>query len=309
MENSCSLRLKGWFWLNRYFYKYCIVTVILSLIMGAVFYEYFSSQITQIVKTKVIHVSTPPENSNQPEAPVFGQESVQYNDRSTIIHIYHHSGSTYNACIMTVSNPTRISVVTTKYQNIEGQTVEQIVLDNHAIAGINGGSFLDPNWQGTGGQVQGIVISDGKVIVSSKHMEQIIGFTRQGKLISGDYFLSELKSMDVVQALMFGPTLVRNGAGVVQGNGDWGYAPRTAIGQRADGTVIMIVTDGRELTGGNDIGASLGDIQNLMLQYGAVTAANLDGGSSATMIYHHELVNEPTDILGQREVGTAVIVR
>ncbi|GMA58280.1 hypothetical protein GCM10025858_27830 [Alicyclobacillus sacchari] len=73
--------------------------------------------------------------------------------------------------------------------------------------------------------------------------------------------------------------------------------------------MIMIVTDGRELTGPNDIGASLGDIEQLMLSYGAVTAANLDGGSSATMVFDGRLVNQPTDILGERSVGTALIVR
>lgn len=73
--------------------------------------------------------------------------------------------------------------------------------------------------------------------------------------------------------------------------------------------MIFVVTDGRELTGPNDIGASLGDIQSLMLQFGAVTAANLDGGSSATLYADGKLVNQPTDILGQRNVGTALIVR
>lgn len=226
-----------------------------------------------------------------------------------MIHVYKHSFGTFNAYIMTVSDPRKVSVVTTKYLNSIGQTVEEIVRSQNAIAGVNGGSFADPNWQGTGGLVEGMTISDGKVVVASRHVENIVGFTSSGRLISGAYSLQDLKNMHVTQALNFGPTLVKNGVGLIQGIGDWGYAPRTAIGQRADGTVILVVTDGRELTGWSDVGASLGDIQNLMLQYGAVTAANLDGGSSATMFYRGNLVNEPTDILGQREVGTAVIVR
>jgi exopolysaccharide biosynthesis protein len=294
--------------LKRLMFKYFLATALYSIVVGLLCYWFLSSRITPAIKTHVEHIETHPKTDIQPESPVF---STGYRpaDKSTVIHVYQRHTSTYNAYIMTVSDPKRISMVTTKYLGSQGQTVEDMVKEQNAIAGINGGSFLDTNWQGTGGQAQGIVISDGKVINSSKSPEDIIGFTSEGRLVSGTYSLNELKDLHVVQALMFGPTLVAHGVGVIQGAGDWGYAPRTAIGQRADGTVIMIVTDGRGLTGGNDVGPSLGDIQDLMLQYGAVTAANLDGGSSATMVNHGDLVNEPTDILGERSVATAIIVR
>lgn len=115
--------------------------------------------------------------------------------------------------------------------------------------------------------------------------------------------------MNVTQALTFGPVLVQNSQGMIQkGNGGWGYAPRTVIGQKSDGTILMVVTDGRGIHGVNDIGASLLQMQNLMLHLGAVTAANLDGGSSSTMFYNGKLVNQPTDVLGEREVGTAFLI-
>ena len=63
-----------------------------------------------------------------------------------------------------------------------------------------------------------------------------------------------------------------------------GTAQRTAIGQRADGTVILLVTDGRSAS---SLGATHNDVIDIMVDYGAVTAGMLDGGSSAMMFYEN----------------------
>ena len=60
----------------------------------------------------------------------------------------------------------------------------------------------------------------------------------------------------------------------VDGKGS-GANPRTAIGQRADGTVLLLVTDGRGASG--HLGATASDLIKIMSDYGAVNAANLDG--------------------------------
>ena len=88
-------------------------------------------------------------------------------------------------------------------------------------------------------------------------------------------------------------------------NGGWGLAPRTAIGQRRDGTVIMLVIDGRQLS---SIGATLRDVQDIMLEYGAYNAANLDGGSSSTMVYENRIVNIPSSKYGPRDLPSAFII-
>ena len=61
-----------------------------------------------------------------------------------------------------------------------------------------------------------------------------------------------------------------------------GTAQRTAVGQRADGTVIFLVTDGRSAS---SLGATRNDVIDVMVKYGAVTAGMLDGGSSSLMYY------------------------
>ena len=70
---------------------------------------------------------------------------------------------------------------------------------------------------------------------------------------------------------------------LIKGQGS-GANPRTAIGQRADGAILLLVTDGRGASG--HLGATASDLISVMQEYGAVNAANLDGGSSSTMVYN-----------------------
>ncbi|MCL6454692.1 MAG: phosphodiester glycosidase family protein [Alicyclobacillus sp.] len=229
---------------------------------------------------------------------------------SSQITLEKYTGTMFTANVMLIRDPKRVEVAVTKYNGNVGQTVSDMVKEYHAIAGVNGGAFRDTGWQGTGGLPQGITISNGQVITGQPSgNEPVIALTKKGALIVGPYSLTQLEQMGVDQAVTFGPVLVQDGKDMIQGDGGWGYAPRTAIGQTADGTIILAVTDGRYIHGPNNMGASLQDMAQLMLHYGAVVAANLDGGSSTTMVYKGKLVNQPSDVLGEREVATSVIVK
>lgn len=94
---------------------------------------------------------------------------------------------------------------------------------------------------------------------------------------------------------------------ITGGDGGWGVGPRTAIGQRKDGTVLFLVIDGRQP--GYSVGATLRDIQNILFEEGAVIAANLDGGSSSTLFFNGKVINKPADLLGERMIPTAFIVQ
>lgn len=84
-----------------------------------------------------------------------------------------------------------------------------------------------------------------------------------------------------------GPFLIINGEPQdVDGVGG-GLNPRTAIGQRADGAILLLVVDGRQAT---SLGASFSDLQDIMLQYGAVNASAMDGGTSTQMYYNVRLL-------------------
>lgn len=227
------------------------------------------------------------------------------NDSAITVQTVHES--TFTAYVMEVRDPKRIRVAVTKYRGKVGQTVSDMVQENGAVAGVNGGAFDDAHFQGTGGIPKGITIANGQV-VESKNDGSIIGFTQGGAMVAGMYSASQLQQMGVDEALTFGPILIQNGRDVSQNVGTWGYAPRTAVGQTKDGTVIFVVTDGRYIHGPNDAGASMQQLAQIMLQYHCYVAANLDGGSSATMVKDGKLVNQPTDVLGEREVATSMII-
>ena len=86
-----------------------------------------------------------------------------------------------------------------------------------------------------------------------------------------------------------------------------GFHPRSAIGQRADGSVILVVVDGRQ---SHSMGASYDDMVEIMMEYGAVNAANLDGGMSSYMVYENEVITSPYMLYwnGRRNVSTSFIV-
>ena len=81
----------------------------------------------------------------------------------------------------------------------------------------------------------------------------------------------------------FGPVLIMDSVINEEAyNSKSGWNPRTAIGQRADGTVIFLCIDGRQA---GSLGGSYADIIDIMVEFGAVNACNLDGGSSTVMLY------------------------
>ena len=122
--------------------------------------------------------------------------------------------------------------------------------------------------------------------------------------------MSKEKAISIYKdAIEFGPFLIINGKQTkIKGNGGWGIAPRTAIGQRKDGTVLFLVVNGRIPS---SIGASMNDISDLMKKYGAYNAANLDGGSSSELVIKNKIINIPVggDKLGLRNMPTFWIVK
>ena len=93
---------------------------------------------------------------------------------------------------------------------------------------------------------------------------------------------AEAKEARIRDGCCYGPVLIMNGAVNEEAyNTNSGYNPRTAIGQRADGAVLLLCIDGRQA---GSLGATYADIIDIMVEYGAVNACNLDGGSSTVML-------------------------
>ncbi|MEG0395810.1 MAG: phosphodiester glycosidase family protein [Oscillospiraceae bacterium] len=215
-------------------------------------------------------------------------------------------GNSFVGKMMIVKDPARMEIATLPAfdANGEGMALEDMIAQGDAIAGINAGGFLDTNGMGHGGMPMGVVIHKGKLLCETKTVyPTIIGFNAEHKLVAGNFSAQEAIKMGIQEAVSFGPVLVSDGK-IMPLSG--GLNPRTAIGQRADGAVLLLVVDGRQP---NSLGATHGDIANIMLEYGAVNAANLDGGSSSLMIYDGNVMNAYSMLTGPRKLPTAFLVK
>lgn len=238
------------------------------------------------------------------------------NSNEIIRYDIHPDSGRYDGYMLEIPNPQKIKVAYTNKLGTEGQKTSEMAIEHNAIAAINGGSFSDNLSKGTFGGAGaipgGFVISNGKVIFNDcgdNSTQSVTAFTKSGHLIVGNYTLSELKKLDVSEAICFRPpTLIINGKGQIDAKNAAvdGFNPRTAIGQTADGTVLFLVMDGRK----NLIksGATLKDVQDELLKHGAVNATNLDGGYSATMYYDGIVINNPHGLSGERYVATSLYV-
>jgi exopolysaccharide biosynthesis protein len=236
-------------------------------------------------------------------------------EHNSAIDRYDIKSNKFNGYLLVVHDPTRVKIGFTNKLGIRGQLTSQIAKENSAVAAINAGGFVDRSsggaGTGTGGQPSGVLMSGGMIKFNDtkSNLEKInvVGLTDKGLLIVGKYNINEMKSLKVAEVVNFGPALIVNGEPTIKkGDGGWGIAPRTAIGQRSDGAILLLVIDGRRIS---SIGASLKDVQSIMLKYGAVNSSNLDGGSSSTLYFNGKVINNPCDSLGERSVPSAFIVK
>ena len=136
------------------------------------------------------------------------------------------------------------------------------------------------------------------------------GITFDNKLIVGNMTAAQAQEKNIRDCVSIsnsiGPFLVINGeAQDVSGLGG-GINPRTAVGQTADGSILLLAVDGRQA---NSLGASFSDLQDIMLQYGAVNASTMDGGTSTQMYYDGEVINTPYSPTGPRSCPTAFLIK
>lgn len=190
------------------------------------------------------------------------------------IELVEINGGSYNGYLLKIKDPSRVMVGTCGTFGGYGLHVDAIVERYGAVAGVNGGGFEDTNGMGNGGTPIGLVISNGELLSGELDKTyDIAGFDNNNVLVVGSMTGQQAIDRGIRDCCCYGPTLIVNGvATTVYGTGS-GINPRTAIGQCADGTVLLLVIDGRQI---NSIGATFADIIDVMLEYGAVNAYNLD---------------------------------
>lgn len=202
-------------------------------------------------------------------------------------------GSGFSGYMMVVLDPNRV-YLGTPIDNPDspfgsyGLPLDMMCEQYDALGGINAGGFSDDGGGGTGGWPQGITIVQGRHYNYTTGYDRFAGFDADGILHVGFYNSEDVIAANIQNGVCFGPLLIVNGQVMYDEICISGVNPRTAIGQRADGIVLMLVIDGRQL---HSVGATYSDVVDIMLDYGAVNACNMDGGSSTSMWFGGDYVN------------------
>lgn len=189
------------------------------------------------------------------------------------------------------------------------ETTSAIAKGKDAVFAINGDYY--------GFRDTGIVIRNG-VAYRDKGAREALAFYRDGTVKvyeETSTTAAALVADGVWNTLSFGPSLLQDGA-VKAGIDDvevdtnfgnhsiQGLQPRTAVGVLGTNHVVLVVVDGR--SEGYSAGVTMSGLAQLMLDLGATTAYNIDGGGSSTMYLNGSLVNNP---LGKnQERGTSDIL-
>ena len=219
------------------------------------------------------------------------------------IEIVDVSGSTFNGKMMIVSDPERVIVGISDNLGLRGQLLNEMIDSYGGVGGTNAGGFDDPNGGGNGGIPLGVVIHEGQLLYGANTRAATMVIDRDGIMHVGNMTGNEAMALDAEWAVSFGPVLVVNGEKCDGLNS--GLNPRTAIGQRSDGAMLLLVINGRQV---GSMGATYEDVADVMLSFGAVNALNLDGGSSSSMLYEGEFLNISSSLVGQRGLPTGIVV-
>ena len=236
---------------------------------------------TQVRDITPIHNNDPGVNENEWEKAIDGIQFIRI------------TKPTFKAYLLIVKDPSRLFVGTST-DNFKTSTYGKNIFDavaryDDAVAAINGGEFPDPGGMGMGEHPIGLTFAEGVCVWNDGNSTRtFIGFDKNNKMVVSEGMskqrAEELGIRDGV-CFQYGNTLISNDGQnmtVNYADKDTGTAQRTAIGQRADGAVLLLVTDGRTAS---SLGATHNEVIEILLQYGAIVAGKLDGGSSAMMYY------------------------
>lgn len=199
----------------------------------------------------------------------------------------------FNCHMIAIYDPTRVVVGYNKKLN-SLHVLSEILKNNDAILGINGGGY---SWNT--GYPQGLVVHEGKIIYSSGTSKfTTAAINEDGVLMIGKFSASDVKKKKIKEAVSFGPALIVNGkAATFRGTGGSGVNPRTVIAQRKDGIILFLVVNGygNKLSWKGRGGVYVTDLIKILQRYDVYNAANMDGGSSTTMVIDGKLINDPCE--------------
>ncbi len=242
-----------------------------------------------------------PETGHQPDA-----WGLTDDDGDGIILEEIH-GRGYSGYMLVILDPSRVIMgCVPDSLGHRGYTVAEMAEYYDAVAAINAGGFEDPGGTGNGSRPDSLIVFKGTPYFAYNGMGSgFVGLDDNHILHAGLKTLEDVTAANIQYGVCFGPVLVSNGEITPEGSLNSGLNPRTAIGQRSDGAILMLAIDGRQVI---SLGATFKDIAEIMIRYGAVNACNLDGGSSTLMWFNGEYINNCASVIGIRPVPSTFVV-
>ena len=227
-------------------------------------------------------------------------------------------GSNQYLCVLEVAPGARFDIVPAEEGTLE--TTTALAARTGAVAAVNGSFF---NMRKPYGSVNYLRVDGAEVspnvlrgVRNTRRTLQQTGAvaTWEGSLymLKGDVISRWERDIEAEDIVTTGPMLLVGGEcePVTKDGFNTARHPRTAVGRRADGTVVLVVADGR-----NELAAGLtmAELQQVMAALGCRDAINLDGGGSTAMVVRGQVVNHPCDnkkfdAAGERRVANAIVV-
>jgi exopolysaccharide biosynthesis protein len=255
--------------------------------------------------------AAPNEGSPSPEQVLSDSSYTSDDVNITIMTLRVSNTDVYVADIrLSSADALRTALAKDVYGTNITETTSTIAAEHNAIFAINGDYY--------GASKRGYVIKNGVIYRDTVRMgdetEDLVIYADGSFDIIDESEISAQELIDngVVQLLAFGPVLVENGELTVSKDDEVDRAstsnPRTAIGVIDALHYIFVVSDGRT---NQSEGLTLYELSEVMRQYGCITAYNLDGGGSSTMVFAGEVINIPTTngkMITERAVSDIVYI-
>lgn len=258
-------------------------------------------EIIEDVNTSEIEINTQEKKKYENE---YEKELLTREEGNDLYKLLNIKVGNANGYLVAIYKPEKVRLIRTKAFNVGtfGERVVDMCQRYGGIVCINGGGFA--NGLNNGSDIPlGYVIDDGEIVWKSSDTGNIIGITNDGKLkLMYNTTGEEAINSGIKYGIEFGPFLIINGKSAEIVGTPYGVANKCVIAQRKDGIILFLVTEGETYIDG----ASLKDVVEVLENYGAYNAANLDGGQSTSLVINNKLINSP-NYLAKKQGGRYVV--
>lgn len=284
-----------------FFRDYLVTTAMTTMSHKYFAYVLYSEETVEKVldNNRIIESDSPTDTSKINTTPVvdtgvyesiYEEQVLKRDNENDLYKLVNISGSKWKGYMVVIYDPANVQLVFSKNFGGSGEYLSTMAKNNNALVAMNASGVFTRY----GNRNTGTTILDGKIKYVGKTINKgggLIGFTKDNVLMLTKKSASEAIKDGMDRAVEFGPFLIVNGKeSEFKGNGGWGIANRSAIGQRQDGIVLLICIDGRSK---DSLGISMSELKDIFVRYKAYNAANLDGGGSSALYVDGNLVNTP----------------